>query len=369
MIVQFGSGQFSPRFLRWFRSEPTLKHALGTFVATFLFALTATAMTGRGIEAAVPYRSLVLALVLALASVGWFLALVSRSSNYLRVAQVTRRVDANARQVFDSVYPQTHSQVKAASAAVLAIDESEPVQVFRHEGVGAILQSIDRRALLRLAIAHDATIEMVRSVGDYVPTDAVVVRSYGDKPIAEWRLRAGLFFGDERTVEDDPAFSFRLLVDVAIKALSPAVNDPTTAVQCLDRIEGVLRCASAKHLSVGVVLDDTSAVRLIYPTPSWNDLVTLALDEIRAFGASQYQISRRMRALNADLLADLPPERHAALERQLALLDIAVRRGFPDDDLRADALVPDRQGLGPSHGFALRLGEGSDPVGSSRGLG
>ncbi|MET0908380.1 MAG: DUF2254 family protein, partial [Ilumatobacteraceae bacterium] len=278
-------------------------------------------------------------------------------------------VDANARVVFDNVYPQSHSEVQAASAAVLAIGDVAPVQVFRHAGVGAILQSIDRRALLRLAIAHDATIEMVRSVGDYVPTQAAVVRVYGDAPIAEWRLRAGLFFGDERTVEDDPAFSFRLLVDVAIKALSPAVNDPTTAVQCLDRIEGVLRCASDKHLSVGVALDDTSTVRLIYPTPSWDDLVTLALDEIRAFGAGQYQIGRRMRALLVDLLADLPPERHPALDRQLLLLDSAVRRAFPDDAERVDALVPDRQGLGPSHRFAPKSGAVSDPVGGRGSLG
>ena len=103
--------------------------------------------------------------------------------------------------------------------------------------------------------------------------------------------------GDERTLDDDPAFAFRMMVDVAIKALSPAVNDPTTAVQALDRIEDLLRYAAAKHLSVGVVTDATGVMRLVYPTPTWEDLVELALDEIRAFGAGQYQVARRLRAL------------------------------------------------------------------------
>lgn len=345
MIVQFGSSQFSPRFLRWFRSEATLKHALGTFIATFLFALVATAMTGRGANDAVPYRALLGAMVLTLGSIGWFLALISRTSDNLRVARATQRIDAQAREVFDSVYPETHSQVQAAIAVVRAVDGVEPIQVLNHRGIGAILVSIDRRALAHLAASHHATIELVTAVGDHVATDGPVLRVYADSPISARRLRAGLTFGDERTPEDDPAFTLRLLVDVAIKALSPAVNDPTTAVQSLHRIEDVLRYASAKHLSVGVTNDASGVPCLIYPTPGWDDLVELALSEIRLFGAGQYQIARRVRALLEDLLADLPSERHAALNQQLLLLDDAVNSTIPSSQ-RAPALVADRQGLG-----------------------
>jgi uncharacterized membrane protein len=154
--------------------------------------------------------------------------------------------------------------------------------------------------------------------------------------------------GDERTLDDDPAFAFRMMVDVAIKALSPAVNDPTTAVQALDRIEDLLRYAAAKHLSVGVVTDGTGVMRLVYPTPTWEDLVELALDEIRAFGAGQYQVARRLRALLDALRADLPEHRRPALEAQSALLADAVEHSFRQTQ-RADALVPDRQGIGMSH--------------------
>jgi uncharacterized membrane protein len=345
LIVQFGSSQFSPRFLRWFRSEPTLKHAPGTFIATFLFALIATTMTGRGDGDIVPYRTVFVAFALALASIGWFLALVARTSDNLRVAHVIRRVDSQARNVFDVVYPQTHADVRAAANAVESIALLDPVQTLHHSGIGAILTTFDRRVLVRLAIANHATIELVASVGDHVATGGEVLRVYGPTAISARKLRTGLYFGDERTPEDDPAFTLRMLVDVAIKALSPAINDPTTAVQALHAIEDVLRYASSRHLSSGVVTDDNSQARLIYPTPTWDDLVSLALDEIRSFGAGQYQVARRMRSLIDDLLEELPDDRCPVLEAQLHLLDDAVEAAFAPTQ-REHAMVPDRQGLG-----------------------
>jgi uncharacterized membrane protein len=114
--------------------------------------------------------------------------------------------------------------------------------------------------------------------------------------------------------------------------------------------------AAAKHLADGRVRDHRGTTRLVYPTPVWEDLVALALDEIRAFGAGQYQIVRRVRALLDALLDDVPERRRPALLAQRALLDDAVVRRFPEDQ-RADALVADRQGLGMSR----RLGAtGSD---------
>ena len=159
--------------------------------------------------------------------------------------------------------------------------------------------------------------------------------------------------GDERTLRDDPAFTIRMMVDVAIKALSPAVNDPTTAVQALHRIEDLLRYAAAKHLSAGVVTDGTGVIRLVYPTPTWEDLVELALDEIRAFGAGQYQVAWRLRALLDALIADLPEHRPRPWEAQVALLADAVGHSYSQTQ-RAAALVPDRQGLGMSRRGAGR---------------
>ncbi len=141
------------------------------------------------------------------------------------------------------------------------------------------------------------------------------------------------------------AFAIRMLVDVAIKALSPAVNDPTTAVQVIDRIEDLLRYASSKRLTAGFVTDSGGTVRVIYRTPTWDDLVELALVEIRAFGAAQYQVTRRMFALFDSLLNDLPVKRHPQIVKQRDLLNAAIDAVMPSSQ-RAEALVSDRQGLG-----------------------
>lgn len=345
LVVQFGSSQFSPRFLRWFRNDPVVKHALGTFMATFVFALLATALSGRGADDLTPYRSLFVTFALLLASIGWFLALISNTSNNLRVAHVTQRLDERARKVFDVVYPIDEAEQAAAARTLAEVEHRTPIQHLRRDGAGAVLVAIDRRALLSLAVRHDVVIEVRAAVGDHVAAAGLVLDVYGDREVPVRALRSALWFGDERTIEDDPAFSLRLLVDLAIKALSPAVNDPTTAVQSLHRIEDVLRYAAGKHLSTGVVRDPAGAVRVLVPTPTWEDLVALGLDEIRISGGGQYQIARRLRALLLDLHADLPPGRRPALDRQLALLDDEVDRCFPDGQ-RDDALVPDRQGLG-----------------------
>ncbi|HEX2323434.1 MAG TPA: DUF2254 family protein [Streptosporangiaceae bacterium] len=176
--------------------------------------------------------------------------------------------------------------------------------------------ALDRTGLAGLAEQHDALIELTRAPGDHVPAGSALVHVYGPRPLPKRRLLRRIVLGDERIIDDDPAFVLRMLVDVGIKALSPAVNDPTTAVQSLDRIEDLLRYVAAKHLSIGIIPDGHGAVRLVYPTPTWDDLVELGLDEIRAFGAGQHQVARRLRALLDTLLIELPEKRRPPLVAQ-----------------------------------------------------
>jgi uncharacterized membrane protein len=274
-----------------------------------------------------------------------FLLLIDRTSDGLRVARVVQSVNAMARDVFDAVYPSSASDAAAAQEIARSLADRTPVQTVRVGPVGRVVVAIDQTGIANLAQRHDALVELVPAVGDHVPGGGRLLNVYGPHELPEHRLRRYVAMGDERTLDDDPAFAIRMLVDVAIKALSPAINDPTTAVQSLDRIEDLLRYAAAKHLSVGVVTDAHGTARLVYPTPSWDDFVRLALDEIRAFGAGQYQVARRMRAMLDDLIADVPDSRRPALEIQSHLLEDAVASSVPEAQ-RADALVPDHQGIG-----------------------
>ncbi len=348
VVVQFGTAEFSSRFVAWFRRDRTLRFALSTFSATFVFALVSTAQVGRGTAAFVPTRTLIAALLLTLLSIVMFLMLINRTSDGLRVASVVQGVDSAARQVFDAVYPNSASEASAAEQAARSLNELTPVQTVRQGLVGLVVVALDRTRIVNLAERYDAVIELVPAIGDHVPAGGPLLNVYGPRQLPERQLRRGVLLGDERTLDDDPAFALRMLVDVAIKALSPAVNDPTTAVQSLDRIDDLLRYAAPKDLSVGTVTDSHGALRFVYPTPTWGDLVKLALDEIRAFGAGQYQVARRLRALLDALIADVPEKRRPALIEQGTLLDDAVSSAIPHSQ-RADALVPDRQGIGLSH--------------------
>src|SRR4029077_1592361 len=126
--------------------------------------------------------------------------------------------------------------------------------------------------------------------------------------------------GAERTMEQDPACAFRVIVDIASKGLSPAINDPTTAVLAIDRIHHLLRHVGSRRLDDERVRDANGRVRLIYRTPNWEDFLVLAVTEIRQFGGTSIQIARRLRAMLEDLMETLPEERAEPLRQELKML-------------------------------------------------
>jgi uncharacterized membrane protein len=167
-----------------------------------------------------------------------------------------------------------------------------------------------------------------------------------DGRVPEAQFRSAFALGDERTFEQDPKYAMRLLVDIAIRALSPAINDPTTAVQALDQIGDLLARLGQRRLEIGEFQDNAGSVRVIAEFPSWDDFLHLGFEEILAYGAKSVQIMRRMKALVADLLAVLPAERHAALKYWRERLQTSIGRSFQDAEEKISASAEDRQGLG-----------------------
>jgi uncharacterized membrane protein len=172
--------------------------------------------------------------------------------------------------------------------------------------------AIDIRALARLARRTPCQVEVLVRVGDAVTPGTPVARVVGAGGSADGPINHALVVDDERSLVHDPLYALRLLVDVAIRALSPAVNDPTTAIRALDEIEGVLRVAAAGRL--GTVRFDFDPGTLVLSRPSWDELVDLALLEIMQSGLGQVQVSRRLIALVDDLLPDVSADQRAVLE-------------------------------------------------------
>jgi uncharacterized membrane protein len=210
-----------------------------------------------------------------------------------------------------------------------------------------VVQDIDGAALAAIAARHDVHITCLTAVGSFVEPGARLLR-VTPRPVpagAARRLTRAVRLGPSRHVDHDPAYGLRLLADVAIRALSPAVNDPTTAVQSLDQIEAVLLRLAHRPLGTTTVHDREGTPRLTLPRPGWEEVLDLALAEILHYGSGSLQVHRRLRSLLDTLAASAPPARAAALDGYRAVLARSART-LPDPALVTTATVPDPQGLG-----------------------
>jgi uncharacterized membrane protein len=345
VMVQFSSVAYSPRLVLWVSRDPVIWHSIGIFTATFLYAIGTIAWVDRNGSGKVPLLSLWLVVIFMLASVGMFIALIQRLER-LQVSRMLAFTGDLGRRVIEQMYPP----IEAPPSIVLP-DELVKLSITQtvvHHGGPQALQAINIAALMALARGTVATVEVLASVGDTLITGTPLLRVLGGTSAVDedlWKKR-GFETGSERTFEQDPKYALRLLVDIAIKALSPAVNDPTSAVQALDQIQDHLLRLGKRRLEIGAVRDEQGTLRLIIPYPTWEDFLRLAFDEIRFCGATSVQVMRRMRALIGDLIASLPAERHQALIHQRERLSATIARSFPDEEEKLVASVEDRQGLG-----------------------
>lgn len=350
VMMQFNATAYSPRLVLWLSRDPFVFHAIGVFTATFIYALSALAWVGRHHSGTVPLLTSWCVVLLVVASVMVLSRLVQRLA-LLKISNVLSYVGKTGRQVITEMYPLLSAEPEAAAAAEPG-SQVKPMlppirQTLCHFGAPRVIGALDLPSLVRLATQADAMIEMVESVGEAAMDGAPLLHVRGGQaPIPEASLRQAIFLGPERTFEQDPKYAIRLLVDIAIKALSPAINDPTTAVQALDYLEDLLRCLGARRLQAGCLYDAAGTLRVAFPCPRWQDFVSLALEEVRYYGASSIQVMRRMRALLRDMVPDLPAERQAALRVYLDRVDTGVNRGFLLPEDRRSASMEDRQGLG-----------------------
>jgi uncharacterized membrane protein len=344
LTVQIASSSLSPRIIsRPFRSR-ALKASLGLFVFTLIYSM---AVVARGTEGNIGQLATAMVIVLTVISICVFLYVVEHVSKELRPVTVMAEIAEEAIQVIRAVYPKT---LKQSSDPEIQLDElplGVPSLVVLHAGTSGVVQALDITTLAEIATDAACTIEIIPQVGDFVATDDPVFRLYGDSSgISPKQLSRHIALERERTLEQDPAFAFRIIVDIASKALSPAINDPTTAVIALDQIHNLLRDVGMRRLDTGLVHDSMGQLRVVYRTPDWEDFVRLAVTEIRQFGGNSTQVVRRMRAMLENLIPLLPPYRASVLRQELDLLKFTIDRGFAMLEDRERADLPDSQGLG-----------------------
>ena len=352
VAAQIQTSSYSPRLAARLRRDPIVVAglALPTATATYaLFAIAAiAAQSDRSGHPFAPTLTVIFGLVLLLVTLGAFVALVQRAFELTQIGGIFRGLMRRVAAVIDEVHPL--GAPDAGDADGMASDPAAPVVA--HEGHAAVVAAIDRAALLRLARETGGFVEVIPMVGQYVSPGMPVLRIHdGGSGPARDQARRVLVLARQRTIDQDPAFALRMLVDIAIRALSPAVNDPTTAVQALDRLEELLVELYRRDPGPVLVLDDHGAPAGRVPAPTWTDYLELAVTEIRHYGGGSVQVCRRLHALYDHLLAEVDGPARTRVELERRLTGRAMAAAFPDPEDQALAARSDRLGLGaaPRH--------------------
>ncbi len=345
LVLQLASAQLSPRIIGVVFQDTVTRFALTLFAFTLTFTLAVLVR----VHASVPAMTAHLCAYLCLLCVGVFLFLIDHVGKSLRPSGALQAVARLGHGVIRSVYPRRLSGPRDAAQQPMNAPGGVPAGTVSSPKDGVLL-AFDLEGLVALAQASGCIVEVVPQVGDFVAAGSPLFRTFGGQggPSTP-ALCQSVALGQERTMEQDPAFVFRIIVDIASKALSPAINDPTTAVLAIDQIHHLLRSVGVRHLDEGLAQDRTGSVRLVYRTPDWEDFVCLAVTEIRQFGGTSIQVARRLRAMLENLTEVLPPERTALLRSELELLRRSAGRSFPEPEDQALAHVSDLQGVGGKH--------------------
>jgi uncharacterized membrane protein len=346
VAIQVASAQLTPRIIATtLLRNDVVRYTVGLFIFSMMFMLSAQNKMDNGVHQLVIF----VATMLGILSFAAFFYLIDYASRLLRPISVLTLVGNDGLAVIESVYPDT--TLGSDSRRNDSVELGPPDRIIQHRGTSAIVLAVNLELLTAEAERSNGIIEFVPQMGDFVAVDEPLFNLFGGaRSIEEETLRASVAVGSERTIDQDPTFAFRIVIDIALRALSPAINDPTTGVLAIDQLHRMLRMVGKRRLRTDEISGQSGQLRVIFRTPNWEDFVHLSFSEIRSCGSNNLQIVRRLRAMIENLVQTLPEHRHAALLQQLSLLDREIERTFPYREDLALAQTADAQGLGGHSG-------------------
>ena len=333
VALQLASQQFSPRLLRDFVRDSVTKRVLSVLAATFAFALTGL----RGVNSAQPVPTLVIsvAALLGIACLAALLAFISHMVRMLRVDTMMTRVHNDARRAIESFYP-AHDDQRPRSPDELDLDSSAGIRV-PAAGSGFV-EMVDAESLVAAAREHDAVLRIEVRPGDHVTIGTPVATVWPPRRVEalEQAIHSAVALNNERTIDQDAAFGFRQLEDIAVKAMSPSINDPATASAAIGHMADLLVRLTGRHLGATLHEDDEGVGRAVVPDRDLRYYLDLACGQVGRFGASEPTLLMALLRMLRDVgLACRNDEQRAEVARAADLVAGRASSDWNDVDTAA----------------------------------
>ena len=341
VALSLASQQFGPRMLRNFMRDTTNQLVLGTFVATFLYCLLVLRNVRRVEDALfVPHLSVTFGVALALASLWVLIYFIHHVSVSIQADEIVARVGKELREAIARFFPDERGDNDGQ--ALPSVEHPELPESFERDSLGVVaaedgyMHLIDDNALQELAEKTDTVIRVEHRPGQYVVAGTILARVWPADRIEDAvsdRVNSAFVFGNQRTPGRDIEFSVQQLVEVAVRASSPGINDPFTAIACIDRLGSALYCAAHRVMPSAYRLDEHHRLRVVLQPITFAGMVDAAFNQIRQNAASSAAVTIRLLEVLAVVAAGTRRERdRAVLRRHADMVARGARAGISEEN-------------------------------------
>lgn len=345
VALSLASSQLGPRLLRNFMRDTKTQMVLGTFVATFLYCLLVLRTIRRAEEILfVPHLSVALGVLLAVVSVGVLIYFIHHVSVAIQANEIVARVGKELIEEIERLFPQSTGQ--GAPRAATEPPDAGFLDTFDREArpIGSAgdgyLQFVDGDALMALAMQADVVIRLVRRPGHYVVATRPLALVWPGNRVTDQltdHVNAVFALGNQRTSGQDIEFAVNQLVEIAIRALSLGVNDPFTAMTCVDHLGSALSLLAGRDMPSPYRHDTQDQLRVITPVFRFPDVTDAAFNQIRQYGRSSTAVTIRLLETIAEVAGSVHrPEDRAALLRHARMIARGACGGLPDEEDRQE---------------------------------
>jgi len=334
MTLTLASMQFSPRILTGFVRDRVTQWTLGVFLGTFSYCMAALPAARSLPYPFSPVATVLGAMILAFACVCWLLFFIHHISQAISVNQIVDRIALETELVIDDLMPSPHRYPRMGGTYPLAMNEWKPAVINHTSGY---IRFVDRNRLLTLAKIYHVQVRALRRVGHYVPAGVPLLLA--SKPervsVAANEFLAAFDIGPSRTLQQDVEFGVLQIVDIALRAISPAVNDPTSAISCIDQLSRIMIRFASREPATPLLFDPPGVARVSISWIDFEGLLKSAFEQIRLYAKGDVAVSLRLLRALSDVASTTE---NAAYRRALVTMARSVVAGCAEE-LNEDELT------------------------------